>query len=30
MRGLTLVEVDEGTTVEDVRAATGCPFKVPL
>jgi len=26
--GLTLTEVAEGVAVEDVRAATGCEFKV--
>ena len=26
--GLTLVEIAPGLTVEDVRAATGCDFKV--
>ena len=26
-RGLTLVEVAEGVSTEDVTAATGCPFE---
>ena len=26
--GLTLTELAEGVTVDDVKAATGCPFTV--
>jgi 3-oxoacid CoA-transferase len=27
-KGLTLIELQEGVTVDDVKAKTGCPFKV--
>ena len=26
--GLTLIEIAPGTTIDDIRAATGCPFDV--
>ena len=27
-QGLTLTELGDGVSIDDVRAATGCPFKV--
>jgi len=28
VKGLTLVEIAEGVSLEDIRAATGCQFEV--